>query len=214
MDYELIIGNKNYSSWSMRAWLLMRLSEQEFIEHNIDLYTPNSRKIVRALGGETGLVPALKVDDIVIWDTLAIAEYLYESYPQIWPSDKKDRAIARSICYEIHSGVTALRTALPVNIRARKAVKEISDSVKEDINRIEQIIETRLIKSKGQWLFGHYCAADIMFAPIATRFATYGIRTTSIVEKYLERLLALPQVEEWSTMGEKELQRIEVFEDL
>lgn len=214
MQYELIIGNKNYSSWSMRAWLLMKLSGLKFRENTIDLFTPGSREKVRALGGQTGLVPALKVDDLVIWDTLAIAEYLYESQSIIWPSDKNERAIARSICCEIHSGIMALRTTLPVNIRARKTLDEITDSVKEDINRIEQIVETRLMLSKTSWLFGQYGFVDIMFAPVATRFQTYGVRTTSLVEKYFERLLALPDIQRWCEMSELESQRIEQFEDV
>jgi len=120
--YTLILGQKNYSSWSMRAWLLLKLLQVPFEEVTVPLYRPQSRHDVRALGGETGLVPVLKDGDLAVWDTLAIFEHLHETYPAVWPANKRDRMLARSVCGEVHSGFNALRAAMPVNTRARGRV--------------------------------------------------------------------------------------------
>ena len=136
MSYTLIIGNKNYSSWSMRVWLLLEFLEIPYEEIMIKLYTDGSRSEVKALGGESGLVPVLKDDGLAIWDTLAIVEHLFEEYPRVWPRSKKQRARARSICGEVHSSMNHLKEAMPVNARARYQITGTSNDVKADIQRI------------------------------------------------------------------------------
>src|SRR5690349_13356064 len=129
MSFTLILGNKNYSSWSMRAWLLLRFVEAPFEEIVVDLYTTGSRDRVRALGGQTGLVPVLKDGDTAIWDTLAINEYLYEVYPKLWPASRALRARGRSLCGELHSSFQSMRAAMPVNTRARHRVADVTPEV-------------------------------------------------------------------------------------
>lgn len=209
MAYTLIIGNKNYSSWSMRAWLLLKFVGVSFKEISVDLYTQGAKQQVIELGGETGLVPVLIDDGFAIWETMAITEYLYESFPQIWPSPTKLRANARSICNEINSGMVALRTAMPMNIKARKSPGEVSLSVKADINRVENVILSRLAKHNNDWLFGEFCAADIMLAPIATRMRTYGVVLAPQAQEYIDRLLAHDLIKQWSEQADKDTSEIE-----
>ena len=212
MSYTLIIGNKNYSSWSTRVWLLLEFLEIPYQEISIKLYSENSRSEVEALGGETGLVPVLKDGDLAIWDTLAIIEYLYEDYPSIWPSSKQQRARARSICGEVHSAMSFLRDAMPVNTRGRFQLTDLSEGVKADIQRVAKIWEDCLSDSNGPLLFGEFTAADIIFAPIATRFQTYGVELSGVAKAYQERILAHPLVVKWLALGAEEPDVIELFE--
>lgn len=207
-DLELVIGNKNYSSWSMRAWMLLRFAELPFREIGIALYTAASRDQVRTLGGETGLVPVLRVAGHAIWDTLAIAEYLYEQCPRIWPADPFSRARARSYAGEVHSGLNAVRAAMPCNTRARDRIAERSVEVEAEIARIGEIWE----RSSGDWLFGDFCAADIIFAPVAARFRTYGVTLDGRAQAYCQRLLSHPLTAEWFALGEAEPAVIDIFE--
>jgi glutathione S-transferase len=209
MTYTLVLGQKNYSSWSMRAWLLLKMLDIPFEVVTVPLYTAESREIVRALGGGTGLVPVLKFQDTVIWDTVAIFEHFQESYA-VWPADKRDRALARSFSGEIHSGFGALRAAMPVNTRARGRVANITPEVKADIARVDQIWTER--DGGTPWLFGPFGGADIMFAPIATRFQTYGIKLSETANAYKERLLEHPLVSEWLILGREEKDTISFLE--
>ncbi|HWY60517.1 MAG TPA: glutathione S-transferase family protein [Rhizomicrobium sp.] len=209
MTYTLILGQKNYSSWSMRAWLLLKMLNVSFEEVTVPLYTTDSREMVRALGGQTGLVPALKFGDTVIWDTLAIFEYFQETHA-VWPSGLQDRILARSFSGEIHSSFNALRGAMPVNTRARRRVAKITDDVKADIERVEEIWTVR--KGGTPWLFGAFSGADIMFAPIATRFQTYDVELSEIANVYKERLLGHPLVAEWLRLGIEETDIIPCLE--
>ncbi|WP_289030679.1 glutathione S-transferase family protein [uncultured Paraglaciecola sp.] len=213
MSHTLILGNKNYSSWSMRAWLLLEFLEIPYSEERIDLYTSDSRKRVMALGGETGLVPVLKVDDFAIWDTLAIIEYLHEDFPKIWPIERNLRARARSICGEVSSGLTHLRNAMPVNTRGRFKLTHLSAEVEADISRVVQIWEARLLEHEGPWLFGEFCAADIIFAPVATRFRTYGVELSGAAKAYQEQILSHPLVLKWLALGKDEKTFIPLFEE-
>lgn len=213
MSYTLIIGNKNYSSWSMRAWLLLEFLGVSYEEISIDLYTISANDEVRKLGGETGLVPVLKVGTLTIWETSAIIEYLYESFAQVWPADKQLRARARSICGEVYSGMSALRNAMPVNTRARFNLTGISSAANADINRVVRIWEDSLALSGGPWLFGEFSAADIVFAPIATRFQTYGVKLTGDANAYQTRILSHPLMVKWLAMGRAEPQVIPLFEE-
>jgi len=208
--YTLILGQKNYSSWSMRAWLLLKALELPFDEVTIPLYRPDSRHAVRELGGQTGLVPVLVDGGTPIWDTLAIFEHLYELHPAVWPANRLDRARARSICGEVHSGLHALRSAMPVNTRARRRSAIRTAEVDADIDRV---LEIWLAQSAGSpWLFGAFSAADIMCAPIATRFQTYDVRVEGPARHYMERLLAHPLVVEWLRLGQEEADYIPALE--
>lgn len=203
MTYRLILGNKNYSSWSMRAWLVMRLLDLEFDETIIPIYSEGARDLVIDLGGETGLVPVLLDGDLAIWDTLAILEYLHERHAFVWPSRADHRARARSYAGEVHSGFSALRDAMPCNTRARGRRAVVSPAVEQDIRRTAHIWA-----GSGNfgtpWLFGEFSGADIMFAPIATRFQTYGIALTGRAGFYRDSLLHHPLVVEWLKSGEAE----------
>ncbi len=213
MSISLIIGNKNYSSWSMRAWLLLKFIEVPFEEISIDLYTAHSRDEVKNLGGQTGLVPVLKDNGVDIWDTLAITEHLYETYHMIWPKLMPQRARARSICGEVHASMHYLRDAMPVNIRARYQLKQITQNVKNDIHRVCEIWQDCTEASAGPWLFDEFSAADIMFAPMATRFQTYNVQLSGIAKEYQHRILTHPLVEEWLALGMQEKTIIKRFED-
>jgi glutathione S-transferase len=209
MRYTLILGQKNYSSWSMRAWLLLKMLNVPFEEITVPLYTTQSRETVRALGGQTGLVPVLKFADTAIWDTLAIFEHFQETHA-VWPENMQDRALARSVSGEIHSSFTALREAMPVNTRARGRAVKITDAVRADIGRVEEIWAAR--KGGTPWLFDSFSGADIMFAPVATRFQTYGVELNEIANSYKERLLAHPLVSEWLRLGREEKDTIPCLE--
>ena len=212
MSYCLMIGNKNYSSWSMRAWLLLRFVGAPFEERAISLYRAGSRAEVKSLGGETGLVPVLIDGEIKIWDTPAITEYLFEVYPQIWPSDRRDRARARSLSGEVHSSFNALRDAMPVNARGRNRLAERSTAVIADIARVRAIWAQTGDRATGPWLFGEFCAADIMFAPVASRFQTYDVELEDKAKAYKEILLKHPLVQEWFALGSVEPEVIDRFE--
>jgi glutathione S-transferase len=201
--FTLVLGQKNYSSWSMRAWLLLKTLEVPFEEVTIPLYRPESRGAVRALGGQTGLVPVLLDRGTAIWDTLAIFEHLYEQYPGVWPADKFARARARSLSGEIHSSFNALRAAMPVNTRARERRANRTAEVQADIQRIVQIWDE--YDGGSPWLFGPFSGADIMFSPIATRFQTYGVALQGSAKNYMVRLLEHPLVAQWLRLGQQEV---------
>lgn len=212
MTRTLVLGNRNYSSWSMRAWLLLRHVGADFDEVWIDLYKDGSREAVRALGGDTGMVPVLKDGELVVWDTLAIAETLHESFPAVWPTDKALRARARTLCSEMHSGFVALRGAMPCNTRGRNRIATITDAVEQDIKRVHDIWTRCLATYGGPWLLGEFGAVDIFFAPVATRFQTYDVPLTGPVRDYNERLLSQPLVAEWIELGKTDSTRIESSE--
>jgi glutathione S-transferase len=210
--YKLILGQKNYSSWSMRVWLLMRFLDLPFEVATVPLYTSASRAEVKALGGESGLVPVLRHSKFAIWDTLSIFEYLHEVHGGVWPADRIDRARARSLCGEVHSGLSALRDAMPVNTRARHRSAARTDAVDEDIGRVCEIWSA-YPRGGMHWLFGEFGAADIMFAPVATRFQTYGVKLPRRPHAYQLALLGHPLVDEWLRLAAAEkdtIPRLEV----
>ena len=209
--YNLIIGEKNYSSWSMRAWLALRLVETPFTMTDVSLYRPESRQLVQSLGGETGMVPVLRRGSTVIWDTLAIIEFLDERHRGLWPKAEADRALARSYACEVHSGMTALRSAMPVNTRGRDRMATIDTEVSEDILRVQSLFE-RSAGTKTGWMFQSFGAVDIIFSAIATRFQTYGVDLSAEATAYMERLLEHPLVKEWLAFGVSEDSRIDQFE--
>jgi glutathione S-transferase len=195
----LVLGQKNYSSWSMRAWLLLKMLGMPFTD---PLYRVDSREAVRAHGGQTGLVPVLIDRGTAIWDTLAIFEHLYESYPAVWPADRGDRARARSLSGEIHSVFHSLRAAMPVNTRASGRRTHRTSEVVADIERVTQVWSA--YRGGSPWLFGAFSGVDIMFAPIATRFLTYGVHLEGTAKIYMDRLLGHRLVLEWVDLGRQE----------
>jgi glutathione S-transferase len=210
MKPTLIIGNKNYSSWSLRGWLALRKSGIEFDEHRISLFTPEGDA---QLAGETpaGLVPVLVDGDTTVWESLAIAEYVAERNPALWPRDAGARAVARSVAAEMHAGFTALRSALPMNCRARGRRVELDDATQRDVARVQQIwcdCRTRH-GGDGPWLFGAFSIADVMYAPVASRFATYGIEGPATVSDYVITVLADSDVSEWYAAARDEDEVIE-----
>jgi glutathione S-transferase len=209
--YTLVLGQKNYSSWSMRAWLLLRFLGLPFELITVGMYTDRSRADIRALGGETGLVPLLKRGTLAIWDTLAIFEHLHEVYGRVWPSDFAQRSRARSLCGEVHSGLNALREAMPVNTRARNRKVVRTDAVETDIARVTHIW-TRYPAENGSWLFGEFGGVDIMFAPVATRFQTYGVELPEPARAYQRALLEHDLVAEWLELGAREPDEIPLLE--
>lgn len=202
---KLIIANKNYSSWSLRAWLALRATGQSFTEEQILLGQPDTREQILQFS-PSGRVPCLIDGTEVVWDSLAIIEYLAESFPQLWPSNRSDRAHARSISAEMHSGFPALRSQLPMNIRKHSPKQERSAEVDADIARVIQIWnECRALHgSEGPYLFGKFSSADAMFAPVCFRFASYGVEPADLAGTYLATMLANPAMREWRDEAEHE----------
>ncbi|MFZ2649363.1 MAG: glutathione S-transferase family protein [Burkholderiaceae bacterium] len=203
---QLYIGNKNYSSWSLRAWLLMRQSGIAFEEVKLRLSfepgSPFKDKLLQL--APTGKVPLLVDADLAIWDTLAIAEYLAEKYPslQLWPADPKQRARARCLCAEMHSGFSALRNGFPMNIEASlpdvgaRLLRE-SAAVAQELDRIVQMWSQQLQSSGGPFLFGDFGITDAYFAPVCSRMRSYALPVNACVDSYVDRIFALPAFESW-----------------
>ena len=212
MKTILTIGNKNYSSWSLRAWLLLRESGIDFEEHHIALDVPSTRRELLDASA-AGLVPVLRLDDLTVWDSMAIAETIAERWPekQLWPADDAARAHARSICAEMHSGFSALRNGMPMNCRAMGRKVELPDELGDDINRIIEIWTDcrRQYGEHGDWLFGDFSIADAMFAPVVLRFRTYGINLSESASFYPRRLLQSEAMQEWLLAAESETEVIE-----
>jgi len=212
MKPKLIIGNKNYSSWSLRPWLLMKEAGIEFDEHLIQLDTATTKKEIAAFS-EAGRVPVLQLGDMTIWDSLAIAETVAERWPEkkLWPEDPDVRAFARSICAEMHSGFHVLRECMPMNCRAMGRIVPLPDALTDDIDRIIAIWSECHKKYSGDsgWLFGHFTVADAMFAPVVLRFRTYGINLPESAGFYPHRILESEAMQEWLAAAECEVEVIE-----
>jgi glutathione S-transferase len=195
---KLYVGNKNYSSWSLRGWLVTRLSGEPFDEIDVPLdglvADPARYPFL-----PSRLVPCLHDGDTIVWDSLAIAEYLAERHPQMWPDDPKARAFARSISAEMHSGFAALRSEMTMCIRERVDVRPWSPRLARDIERIARIFDDarRRFGEGGAYLFGRHSIADCFFAPVAFRFQTYGVKLAGLAATYVESLLAHPDVKAW-----------------
>jgi len=194
---ELVIGNKNYSSWSMRPWLLLSYFEIPFNETLIPLRQPNSHEQL-AEYSPTCKVPVLIDNDITVWDSLAICEYVSETYlnGKGWPEQARDRAMARAYCSEMHSGFTALRNELPMNCRAMRKVKP-SEQCEHEIHRIDGMWQDALNRHDGNWLFGDFSIVDCMFAPVVSRFVTYSVGVSDTSLSYMDQLLNLPAMQSW-----------------
>jgi len=207
VPYTLYIGNKNYSSWSLRGWLACKVAGVPFREVLIQLrgtYNPDNRSF-----SPTALVPSLHDGAVQVWDTLAIGEYLAERHRGVWPEDPVARAWARCIVAEMHAGFSALRNEMAMCIRERVDVRPWSDALSANIARVEEIWnETRRRFGKGgPYLLGPFTLADACYAPVAFRFRTYGVAPAGVAGAYLAALLAHPFLQEWerAALAEKEI---------
>ncbi|HNP34591.1 MAG TPA: glutathione S-transferase family protein [Woeseiaceae bacterium] len=213
MVTKLVIGNKNYSSWSLRAWLLMREAGIDFEEHKILLDLPGTAAAI-ARFSSAGRVPVLILDKATVWDTLAISETLAERFPQknLWPLDPTARAHARSISAEMHSGFAVLRSQMPMNCRASGRKVTMTDGLKADIDRIFAIWSDCGRRYEGGWLFGNFSIADAMYAPIVLRLRTYGIEVPEAARAYARRLLESAALMKWLAAAASETEVIEADE--
>jgi glutathione S-transferase len=216
MTLKLVIGNKNYSSWSMRPWLALRANDIAFDEVFVPLYTGDADKQRILAVTRSGKVPALVDGDITVWDSLAIIEYAAERFPEarLWPEDRAARAYARSISAEMHSGFMALRNECGMNLHRPVKAIALSPDARANIARIEQIwTECRQrYGQSGPFLFGAFCGADAMFAPVVHRFRTYAIELAPEAAGYMKTMMALPAFQEWTEAGLAETIVIEKFE--
>ncbi len=202
MAYTLFIGNKNYSSWSLRPWLVLRQGGIPFQEELVSLQD-DPGKAARFGRLPAGRVPVLADGQVLVWDSLAISEYLAERHPGLWPADPVERAWARCISAEMHSGFTALRSQMSMDVRARRPQRRRSKELLADVARVERIwTDTRLrFGGRGELLFGTFTIADAFYAPVAFRFQTYGVAPGGVAGEYLRALLALPGMREWEAAG-------------
>jgi len=202
---KLIIGNRNYSSWSLRAWLVLRHAGIAFDEELAPLSGPGWRENLRARS-PSGRVPVLVDGDLVIPETLAIIEYAAELRPDagIWPEDRAGRALARAAASEMHAGFADLRREAPMNLRGAHAGKVDADRVAGDLRRIETLWAGLLERSGGPYLFGAFSAADAMYAPVATRLRTYDLPASDTAQLYVEAIYALPVFQDWYAEAVKE----------
>jgi glutathione S-transferase len=202
----LVIGNKLYSSWSLRPWLLMRQLGIAFDEILIPLDTPDTKARVLE-HSPAGKVPILIDGDVTVWETIAIMEYVGDAYgAPIWPADRKARAMARSVAAEMHAGFQALRSACPMNLGKKYAARDRGEAVAGDVARFSAIVRQSRERfgEGGPFLFGGFSAADAMYAPLVTRLDTYSITLDATTQAYVDAVLALPAFQEWRSAGLKE----------
>jgi len=209
MALKLIIGNKNYSSWSMRPWIAMKATNIPFEETVISLDAPNFKQIVGPVSG-TGKVPALIDGDVHVWESLAILEYLAEKFPNagLWPVDGAARAFARAVSNEMHAGFVPLRRHMPMNMWRPVIKRELTPEVSANVQRLELMwSECRMrygSKSGRPFLFGGFGAADAMYAPVVARLHTYGVDVAATTKAYMDAVMALPAWREWHAAALKE----------
>jgi len=204
--FDLYIGNKNYSSWSLRPWLLMRHLDIPFTEHQVSVSGRGPHPDHQAYSGNR-LVPCLHDDGFQVWEGIGIMEYLAERTPAVWPGDARARARARSIAAEMHAGFSSLRTAMPMNLKLRLRGKPASAEVQRDIDRIVELwneARSEFAEGRGPWLFGAYSAADAMYAPIACRFDIYNVSLPPLAAAYRDTVLAGPHLQSWRADALKE----------
>jgi len=204
---HLVIGNKNYSSWSLRPWMALSMAHIPFDETIIPLNRPQTKKLITEHSG-AGKVPVLRHGKLTIWESLAILEYLAEIFPdkKLWPEGKAARAAARSAASEMHCGFAALRSACPMNLHRSRRTIQLSDMVKADIARIDTLWRDcrRAYGKKGSFLFGGFGNADAMFAPVVTRFDTYDIKVSPESRAYVDAVLATPAFQAWKAAALQE----------
>ncbi|GAB4176075.1 MAG: glutathione S-transferase family protein [Thalassobaculales bacterium] len=211
-DFTIILGNKNYSSWSLRPWLALRRTGVAFDEVVIPLDEPKTREnILRH--SPSGKLPCLKHGELVVWDSLAICEYLAEQFPEarLWPADPAARAVARSVSAEMHSGFARLRQAMPMNARGLFPGKGMEPGVQEDINRVTAIWRDcrKRFGDGGPFLFGHFTIADCMYAPVTLRFRTFQPAIDEEATAYCQVIWATPDMQTWLADAKNEPMVIE-----
>ena len=218
-EFTVVIGNKNYSSWSLRGWLMARIAGIEFEEIVIPLDLPETQTAIRK-HSPSGRVPVLLHRGLAVWESLAIAEYLNDLKPEagLWPSSAAARAHARSISSEMHAGFADLRNNMPMNIRASYPGKGMTPAVRTDIERITSMWRDCRKRFAGAapkddgFLFGHFSAADAMYAPVVTRLKTYAVQMDSDTDTYCKAVLAYPPMKEWVDAAKNEPWLIESYE--
>ena len=212
-ELKLVIGNKNYSSWSLRPWLAMKVAGIIFAEHRIPLYGPGSKEQILVYS-PAGKVPCLVDGDVRVWDSLSICEYLAEKHPGLWPQDPAARALARSISAEMHSGFPNLRAKMSMNIRKRYPDKGRTPESLADVARIVAIWSGCRAKygKAGPFLFGGFSIADAMYAPVVLRFRTYEVDLPVDCRAYADAMLALPAMRDWIASAEAEAETLPQFE--
>lgn len=207
----LTLSSRNYSSWSLRGWLLCRMAGLDPVEEMVPIDAPGQRAELLLLSPSV-LVPRLTHEGASVWDTLAIAEYLHECFPDagLYPADTLMRAHCRSISGEIHSGFQNLRSALPMNLRSRHESFRLFAGAKPDIERIETIWQDCITRYGGPWLFGEApTVADAMFAPVATRFVTYAVPLAPVCAAYRDTVIAWPLMQQWTRAALEEPEEVE-----
>jgi len=211
----MVIGNKNYSSWSLRAWLVLKRTGVKFDEILVSLMRPETRADI-LVHSPSGKVPLLRYGDDRVWDSLAIAEYLAERFPAagLWPADAGARAVARSVTAEMHAGFMALRRALPMNLRAHLAGRRWADDVEADIARIQEIWTTcrQRYGAGGPFLFGGFTIADAFYAPVVGRFHTYDVPLSTPCQAFADAVWQAPDMRAWVAAAAAEPQAIAEYE--
>lgn len=209
---KLIIGNKNYSSWSLRPWLFLSYHQLDFEEVRIPMFIDNFKEKLQTYT-EAGFVPVLQDKELTVWDSLAICEYISEQYLSGtgWPANPKARATARSCSAEMHSGFTNIRSSMPMNARATQRKVDISATTALEINRIQMLWEKLRLQNanQGPWLFGEFTIADCMFAPIVFRFHTYEIELSAEALTYMLFFYQHPLMQVWLEASKNELEIID-----
>jgi glutathione S-transferase len=217
MPLKLILANKAYSSWSLRPWILMTHFKIPFEETVIALDQPDTREKLLAYS-PTGKAPTLIDGDVAIWESLAILEYLAEKYPKrpIWPETRAARALARALSAEMHAGFQPLRVHLPTNFRRSVQVRALTEEAQRDVARIEAAWAStrRRFGRGGPFLFGAFCAADAMFAPVVNRLHVYAVPVAPQTRAYMDAIMALPAWQRWMTEAAPEPWRIERYENI
>jgi glutathione S-transferase len=205
MAPHLIIGNKNYSSWSFRPWIVMKATGIAFEETVISLEAKDFKARILAMS-EAGKVPVLLDGDVRVWESLAILEYLAEKFPaaKLWPDNAAARAQARAVASEMHAGFAPLRRQLPMNMWRPVKARVLDAEAKANVARIDEIFSECLKKSGGPFLFGSFGAADAMFAPVVSRFHTYAVDVSAAARGYMNAVMALPAWNEWRVAALRE----------
>ncbi|AKT40775.1 glutathione S-transferase family protein [Chondromyces crocatus] len=208
-DFTLFIGNKNYSSWSLRPWLALKAAGVDFEEVLIALGNPEEpiRDVIRR-HSPSGKVPALRHGDLLIWESLAICEYVAELFPEarLWPEERAARAVARAVSAEMAAGFAELRAAMPMNIRRRVANFQVPAAALVHVDRIQESFRSCRAQfgAGGPFLFGSFTIADAMYAPVVTRFRTYGVAVDEVAQAYMTAVLSLPSMQAWEEAAQAE----------